>query len=146
MLLPIPDQGSAVDLVADTVLHHVPPVELQTRVCRVHPSGRELRRRDEAVPKSNRRREQVRRGRRQRERGSGAEVSTRIFSELTGDVAVEFEEFTNVPDSTDTGSFTHGNIVPGKAPVQHLPGTGFGFGDLDIGGIARQPTVHDDDP
>lgn len=39
MLLPVPDQRAAVDLAADPLLHHLPPVELQARVHRVHALG-----------------------------------------------------------------------------------------------------------
>lgn len=36
MLLPVSNQRAAVDLVANPLLHHLPPVELQARVHRVH--------------------------------------------------------------------------------------------------------------
>lgn len=39
VLLPVSDQRSAVDLAADSLLHHLPPVELQARVHRVHTLG-----------------------------------------------------------------------------------------------------------
>lgn len=57
---------------------------------------------------------------------------------------MEFEEFANVPNSADAGGITNGDVVAGKASVQYLPGSGVGFGDVDIGGIACQPAVHDD--
>lgn len=43
LLLPVSDQRPAVDLAADPLLHHVPPVELQARVHRVHTLGRQVR-------------------------------------------------------------------------------------------------------
>nr|XP_054929403.1 circadian locomoter output cycles protein kaput-like isoform X4 [Dermacentor andersoni] len=42
--LPLPDQGPAVDLVADALLHHLPPVELQAGIRRMHQHRHELRR------------------------------------------------------------------------------------------------------
>lgn len=39
VLLPVSDQRSAVDLAADSLLHHLPSVELQARVHRVHTLG-----------------------------------------------------------------------------------------------------------
>lgn len=36
VLLPVSDQRAAVDLAADALLHHLPPVELQARVHRVY--------------------------------------------------------------------------------------------------------------
>lgn len=43
MSLPVSDQRPAVDLAADPLLHHLPPVELQARVRRVHTLGRQVR-------------------------------------------------------------------------------------------------------
>jgi PAS domain len=42
LLLPIFDQRPTMDLAADPLLHHVPPVELETRICCVHSSRRQL--------------------------------------------------------------------------------------------------------
>lgn len=39
LLLSVPDQRPAVDMAADTLLHHLPPVEFQTRVHRLHSPG-----------------------------------------------------------------------------------------------------------
>lgn len=39
MLLPVSNQRATVDLVANPLLHHLPPMELQARVHRVHPLG-----------------------------------------------------------------------------------------------------------
>ena len=43
MLLPVPDEGSAVDLAADSLLHHLSPVELQARVHRLHQHCHQVR-------------------------------------------------------------------------------------------------------
>lgn len=43
VLLPVSDQRPAVDLAADPLLHHLPPVELQARVHRVHALGGQVR-------------------------------------------------------------------------------------------------------
>lgn len=43
LLLQVPHQRAAVDLAADPLLHHVPPVELQTRVHRLHAHGGQVR-------------------------------------------------------------------------------------------------------
>lgn len=39
MLLPVSNQRAAVDLVTDPLLHHLPPMEFQARVHRVHSLG-----------------------------------------------------------------------------------------------------------
>lgn len=39
MLLSVSDQRTAVDLAPDPLLYHIPPVELQARVHRVHTHG-----------------------------------------------------------------------------------------------------------
>lgn len=43
LLLPVSDQRPAVDLAADPLLHHLPPVELQARVHHVHTLGGQVR-------------------------------------------------------------------------------------------------------
>lgn len=53
MLLSVSDQGPAVDLVADTLLHHLPSVELEARVCGVYAPGGKLRGCDEADAQSD---------------------------------------------------------------------------------------------
>lgn len=43
VLLQVSDQRPAVDLAPDPLLHHLPPVELQARVHRVHALGGQVR-------------------------------------------------------------------------------------------------------
>lgn len=43
VLLPVSDERAAVDLAADSLLHHLPPVELQARVHRVHALSGQVR-------------------------------------------------------------------------------------------------------
>ena len=43
VLLPVSDERPAVDLAADSLLHHLPPVELQARVHRVHALSGQVR-------------------------------------------------------------------------------------------------------
>lgn len=42
MLLPVPYEGTTVDLAADALLHHVPSVELQAGVCGLHPQSHQV--------------------------------------------------------------------------------------------------------
>lgn len=83
MLLSVPDEGPAVDLASDALLHHISPVELQARVRSLHSSCCELRRRDEAHAEEleGHRREQQPVG---RQKGGGKRVKS------DGDVSVEF--------------------------------------------------------
>jgi hypothetical protein len=43
VLLQIFNEGSTMDLAADTLLHYISPVELEARVCGVHASRCQLR-------------------------------------------------------------------------------------------------------
>ena len=42
MLLPVPDQGAAVDLVADQISYHISPMELETGIHRLLSPGRQV--------------------------------------------------------------------------------------------------------
>lgn len=60
MLLSVFDQRSTVDLASDSILHHLPSVELQTGIRGVYAPSRELCGRDETDAKSSWRGKQIR--------------------------------------------------------------------------------------